>query len=57
MGDRVRGKVVVITGAAQGIGLGCAKLLASEGASVVLADKQKERGEEAAEAPEEAPVE
>lgn len=49
MGDRVRGKVVVVTGAAQGIGFGCAKLLASEGASVVLADKQKERGEEAAE--------
>ena len=49
MGDRVRGKVIVVTGAAQGIGFGCAKLLALEGASVVVADKQKERGEEAAE--------
>lgn len=49
MGDRVKGKVIVVTGAAQGIGFGCAKLLAAEGASVVIGDIQKERGEEAAE--------
>jgi len=48
MSDRVRGKAIVITGAAQGIGFGCARLLASEGASVVIADVQKERGEQAA---------
>ncbi len=50
MGDRVRDRVIVVTGAAQGIGFGCARLLASEGASVVIADKQKEHGEQAAEA-------
>lgn len=47
MGERVRGKVIVVTGAGQGIGFGCAQLLALEGASVVVADKQQERGEEA----------
>lgn len=49
MGNRVKGKVIVVTGAAQGIGFGCAKLLAAEGASVVVADKQKGHGEQAAE--------
>jgi NAD(P)-dependent dehydrogenase (short-subunit alcohol dehydrogenase family) len=47
--DRLREKVVIVTGAAQGIGLGCAKLIAAEGAAVVLGDIQKERGEQAAE--------
>lgn len=36
--DRLTGKVVVITGAASGIGLACAHRYAREGASVVLAD-------------------
>ena len=49
MSDRMKGKVIVVTGAAQGIGFGCAKLLASEGAKVVLGDRQREKGEEAAE--------
>src|SRR2546421_3875900 len=48
MGNRLQHKVVIVTGAAQGIGFGCARMLASEGASVVLADIQKERGEQAA---------
>jgi len=48
MGERVRDKVIIVTGAAQGIGFGCARLLAAEGAVVIVADKQKQRGEEAA---------
>jgi len=50
MAGRVKGKVAVVTGAAQGIGFGCARLLASEGAAVVLADIQRERGEQSAQA-------
>jgi NAD(P)-dependent dehydrogenase (short-subunit alcohol dehydrogenase family) len=49
MSERMKGKVVVVTGAAQGIGFGCAKLLAAEGAKVVLGDRQRGKGEEAAE--------
>jgi NAD(P)-dependent dehydrogenase (short-subunit alcohol dehydrogenase family) len=48
MSDRLSGKVVIVTGAAQGIGFGCANLIASEGAAVVLGDLQVERGELAA---------
>jgi len=48
MAQRLSGKVVVVTGAAQGIGFECARMAASEGASVVLGDIQKDRGEEAA---------
>jgi NAD(P)-dependent dehydrogenase (short-subunit alcohol dehydrogenase family) len=48
MSNRLSGKVIVVTGAAQGIGFGCAELLVSEGASVVLGDIQKEKGEQAA---------
>jgi NAD(P)-dependent dehydrogenase (short-subunit alcohol dehydrogenase family) len=39
------GKVAIITGAAQGIGLGIAELFAREGASLVLADLNAERGQ------------
>ena len=49
MSNRLSGKVVVITGAAQGIGFGCANLIASEGAAVVLGDIQQQNGEQAAE--------
>ena len=37
---RVDGKVAIVTGAASGIGRGCAAMLAAEGASVVLADRR-----------------
>jgi 2-deoxy-D-gluconate 3-dehydrogenase len=46
MGSRVRDKVAVVTGAAQGIGRGCAEMLAGEGARVVVADVQEQRGAE-----------
>ncbi|HKN59731.1 MAG TPA: SDR family NAD(P)-dependent oxidoreductase [Candidatus Acidoferrales bacterium] len=48
MSNRLSGKVVIVTGAAQGIGFGCASLIAAEGAAVVLGDLQEERGELAA---------
>lgn len=48
MSNRLDGKVVVVTGAAQGIGFGCASLISSEGAAVVLGDLQDERGSLAA---------
>ena len=44
----LEGKVIAITGAASGIGLATAHLLASRGASVSLADIQQERLDEAA---------
>lgn len=42
---RFEGKVVVVTGAARGIGLACARRFAEEGASVVLSDIDEEAGE------------
>ncbi len=45
MADRTRGKVVVVTGAARGIGRGCAELLAREGARVVIGDVLHDEGE------------
>jgi NAD(P)-dependent dehydrogenase (short-subunit alcohol dehydrogenase family) len=44
MSNRLSGKVVIVTGAAQGIGFGCASLIAAEGATVVLGDLQEKRG-------------
>jgi NAD(P)-dependent dehydrogenase (short-subunit alcohol dehydrogenase family) len=45
MSERVNGKVTVVTGAAQGIGRACALLLAREGARVVVADIQDQKGQ------------
>jgi 3-oxoacyl-[acyl-carrier protein] reductase len=45
MGGRLAGKVAIVTGAGSGFGEGIAKLYASEGASVIVADVN---GEEAA---------
>jgi NAD(P)-dependent dehydrogenase (short-subunit alcohol dehydrogenase family) len=42
---RVAGKVVAVTGAASGLGEATARLMAAEGARVVLADIQDERGQ------------
>jgi len=41
---RYEGKVVVVTGAASGIGAGCARRFHEEGASVVIADVQEAPG-------------
>jgi NAD(P)-dependent dehydrogenase (short-subunit alcohol dehydrogenase family) len=40
----IAGKVFIVTGAASGLGEGTARMLAREGATVVIADLQEERG-------------
>jgi NAD(P)-dependent dehydrogenase (short-subunit alcohol dehydrogenase family) len=47
MGE-LTGKVAIVTGASAGIGRAAARALAAEGAAVVLADRDVERGEAAA---------
>src|SRR5579863_5138736 len=46
--SRLAGKCAVVTGAANGIGLACARRLAADGAAVALADINAELGEAAA---------
>jgi 3-oxoacyl-[acyl-carrier protein] reductase len=43
MGNKLHGKVAVITGASAGIGHACARALAGEGAHLVLTARRKER--------------
>lgn len=50
MTGRLARKVVVITGAAQGIGRGCAEMVAREGGRVVVADLNEEAGRAAVDA-------
>jgi NAD(P)-dependent dehydrogenase (short-subunit alcohol dehydrogenase family) len=44
MVSRLRGKVAIVTGAAQGIGRGCAQMLAQEGARVMIGDVERGAG-------------
>jgi len=46
MADLMKGKIAVITGAASGIGLECARTLLAEGAKVVLVDRAQDRLEQ-----------
>jgi NAD(P)-dependent dehydrogenase (short-subunit alcohol dehydrogenase family) len=48
--NRLEGRVAVVTGGGNGIGRACCERFAEEGADVVVADVQDERGEETAEA-------
>ena len=43
------GQIAVVTGGAQGLGLGITRQLASDGASVVIADRQEDKAREEAE--------
>lgn len=42
--DRLKDKVVIVTGSTSGIGIGIAKLCAAEAAQVVITGRNVERG-------------
>ena len=46
---RLSGKVAVVTGGSQGVGLGIARRLAREGATMLLGQRSMENGQRAAE--------
>jgi NAD(P)-dependent dehydrogenase (short-subunit alcohol dehydrogenase family) len=46
--SRLKDRIAIVTGAANGIGLACAERFAQEGAAVVLSDVAEEAGEKAA---------
>ena len=48
MGEAFQGKVAIVTGGGQGIGKGVARRLLAEGMAVVIADSDREAGEETA---------
>jgi len=47
--ERLRGKVIVVTGGSSGIGLAVAERIAAEGAAVVIGARREAAGEAAAE--------
>lgn len=48
MAGRLQGKVAIVTGGASGIGAGCCRRFAEEGAQVVLTDLQEDLGQQVA---------